>query len=156
LTVVTYQCIPLGGKMGRALQHTVVEKDHFVYNVMTFHLESMNCRKVRREQLAKICAHCVDLDNVICVGDTNQTAKEQYVLPDNFSDAWEQTSGEIGEYTYFSGRFWDGNRKQRYDKAWFSNDLQLLGFGVLGNKPIAEKVWISDHDGLYCLVAQNV
>ena len=151
ITTLTHQYITLGGKMGRTLQHTEIEKDNVIYNIMTFHLESMNCRKVRREQLAKIWKHCSDLTNIVCVGDTNQTSKELYEIPDNVFDAWEQTDGEIGEYTYYSGRFWDGDRKQRYDKAWYTNDLQLAGFGVLGNKPIAENVWISDHDGLYCM-----
>ena len=152
IQVLSYQCISLDGKMGRALQHTELQKDGVSYNVATFHLESMNCQKVRREQLKKIWSHCDSLSNVICVGDTNQTAKEQCVIPSNYLDAWEQTNGEIGEYTYYSGRFWDGDRKQRYDKVWFSNDLELLGFGVLGNKPVVDGVWISDHDGLYCLL----
>ncbi len=91
------------------------------------------------------------MPNVICCGDTNQTITEKYDIPNNFSDAWEQTDGKIGKYTYFSGRFWDGDRKQRYDKIWFSNDLKLCGFGALGNKPIAGGIWISDHDGLYAL-----
>jgi endonuclease/exonuclease/phosphatase family metal-dependent hydrolase len=150
-TAVSYQCLELDGKMGRALQHVEVKKDNVLYNIMTFHLESMNCSKVRREQLDKIWLYASRLPNVVCCGDTNQTAKEKVQIPINFLDAWKQTDGRIGEYTYYSGRFWDGDRKQRYDKAWYSDDLQLLGFGVLGNKPIAKNVWLSDHDGLYCL-----
>ena len=151
-SALEYQCLDLGGKMGRALQHVKVEHNKVIYNVMTFHLESMNCKKVRREQLSKIWDYADDLTNVICCGDTNQTDKETSDLPDNVCDAWKQTDRKIGEYTYYSGRFWDGDRKQRYDKVWYSNDLTLCGFGILGNKPITKGVWISDHDGLYALL----
>ncbi|KKM46567.1 hypothetical protein LCGC14_1559670 [marine sediment metagenome] len=148
---VMYECVPLSGKMGRALQHVEIKKDQVTYNVVTFHLESMNCSKVRRSQLETMWKHIAHLPNVICCGDTNQTGKELYTVPNNILDAWEQTNGKIGEYTYYSSRFWDGDRKQRYDKVWYSNDFTVAGFGILGNKPIAQGIWISDHDGLYCL-----
>lgn len=155
LDALEYNCVDLEGKMGRALQHVKVSKDNVIYSVMTFHLESMNCQKVRRMQLAKICLYIKELDNVICCGDTNQTAKEECKLSDNILDAWEQTDGKLGEHTYYSGRFWDGDRKHRYDKIWYSDDLSLAGFGVLGNNPIAQDIWISDHDGLYGLFIPN-
>ena len=151
INLLSFACTDLDGKMCRALQHAVIEKDNVVYNVLTFHLESMNCKKVRRAQLATLWEHVSDLSNVICCGDTNQTAKEECVIPDNFLDAWAESRSDMGEYTYYSGRFWDGDRKQRYDKIWYS-DLQLHAFGVLGNKPfLGGNIWISDHDGLYCL-----
>lgn len=151
---ISFECVPLPSKMGRALQHAEFKKGSEIFHVVTFHLESMNCSKVRRTQLELMWTRFSSLPNVIYCGDTNMTAKEKYVLPDNVYDSWEEIDQEIGTFTYHSHRYWDGNRQQRYDKVWISNDLKLVGFGVIGSKPLKELggKWISDHDGLYVCV----
>ncbi len=153
---VSFECIPLPSKMGRALQHVKIKKGTEKYHIVTFHLESMNCSKVRRTQLDVLWQSVGQSSHLICCGDTNITTREKYMLSGNMRDAWEETDGKIGEFTYYSHRYWGGDRRQRYDKIWLSDDLQLTGFGVLGNKPLKElgNEWISDHDGLY-LCVQN-
>lgn len=150
ISQIAYSCHPLQSKQGRALQHAIVEKDNVRYNVITFHLESMNCQKIRRGQMKELWELTKNMKNVIACGDTNLTAKEtthkDFNIPDNFIDVWEELKTP-DEFTYYSGRFWDGDRKQRYDRVWISADLFPSSFGVVGHKPF--NVWISDHDGLY-------
>ena len=149
-----FECIPLPSKMGRALQYVQIKKDAEIWNIITFHLESLNCSKVRQNQLGILWENYGDLPHTIFCGDTNMRDTEKCDLPEHMSDAWIKTDGKIGQFTYFSDRYWDGDRKQRYDKIWVTNDMQVTGFGVLGNKPLKElgEKWISDHDGLYLCV----
>lgn len=147
--LLSSDCFALESKMGRALLHAEIQRGSTIYNIITFHFESLNCKKYRQQQICTLWLRTVGLPNVICCGDTNMTDAEQYQIPANFLDAWKQTDKKTGEYTYYGDRFWGNQSKQRYDKMWYSNTLQLDGFGILGNKPIGPGVWISDHDGLY-------
>lgn len=151
LEICSFNVINLQGKMGRHLLHAIIKKNNILFNVATFHLESMNCKKVRREQLGVIWKYLSGRQKVVCCGDTNQTDKENYTVNESFYDVWKKTDRKVGKYTYYSKRFWDGDRKNRYDKFWVSNDIETLSFGILGNTPISKGVWISDHDGLYAV-----
>jgi hypothetical protein len=154
ISILNTKCIDMPSKMGRTLLYTQIQKNDTIYNIITFHLESMNSSAYRHKQLKIMWEFVGNFDNVICCGDTNQTDKELQIVSKNFLDAWEQTDRKIGKYTYYSSRYWDGNGMQRYDKVWYSTDLSLQGFGVLGNVPLRgpfDELWISDHDGLLCM-----
>jgi endonuclease/exonuclease/phosphatase family metal-dependent hydrolase len=151
IEALLFECIPLPSKMERALQYVKIRKDTEIWNVITLHLESLNCSRVRQQQLKIIWENYSDLSHTIFCGDTNMKESEKCDLPENIADAWDKTTKEIGKYTYYSNRYWDGNRKQRYDRIWLTNDIELDSFGLLGDKPLRglRNKWISDHDGLY-------
>ena len=142
--------IQLESNMGRHLNHVCVEKEGIVYNIVTFHFESLNSKNIRARQRAVMWDKFQNLDNCIYCGDTNMKSTEELDLPERVLDAWEQTEGDAGEWTYWGHRYWENTVKERYDRIWYSRDLTLVGFGVLGNNPIQEldDYWISDHDGL--------
>lgn len=158
---IAFECIPFNeGKQGRAVQHLKVEKDSTEFNIYTFHLESMNCQKIRRGQMEQLWDIVKNTENAVMCGDTNLTAKEtthkDYYIPTWISDAWEETGQTIGEHTYYSGRFWDGDRRQRYDRVWITKDLYTTAFGILGEKQFEKDVWISDHNGLFINVTPKI
>jgi len=147
IVVACHSIVKLNSKMGRTLNHLQILFNDKIYNIITFHLESLNCKKIRSQQIIEMWRFTSKLDNVICCGDTNQRVDENSHIPENFNDAWLQTQQTCGEHTYYASRYFGKSNKERYDKVYYSNDLELKSFGIVGDKCI-NNIYISDHDGI--------
>lgn len=158
MVVLKYAHVPLPSIMGRQLFHAQIYFNSVVYNIVTFHLESMNNAKRRGEQLGILWERFGNLPNAIFCGDSNLKEGEEDRAPKNVYDVYSHTEGDIGKYTYWGYRYWDNEMKERYDRMWCSKNISVRSFGVLGNDPIEslQDKWISDHDGLIVTLDTSV
>jgi endonuclease/exonuclease/phosphatase family metal-dependent hydrolase len=129
------------------LKETVKE---FKFNVITFHLESLDSNDVRKQQI-EILNNLVNKTDLptICCGDTN-LKKDEISLSDinkNYTDVWEWKKSD-NEVTSHGDRYFGTDVKERYDRIWIKN-LAVSHFALLGKNPI-NGIWISDHDGMVC------
>jgi endonuclease/exonuclease/phosphatase family metal-dependent hydrolase len=146
---------PLQSIMGRILLQTKIKKNQSEYNICTFHFESYvgptyPAAQVRQSQIKEMWKSIHDNGSFIFCGDTNMNDYEECKLPLNIIDSWVQAGKpNFGKYTYFANRFWNYNGQKRFDKIFYTNNLNLIGFGILGNDPIVKNKWLSDHNGVY-------
>lgn len=150
-TAVDYKMLALPSEFGRAITTIVFQKDYRIFNVTTFHLESLDRSETRVKQL-NILKNLVDGIEmpIICCGDTNLKDGE-IGLDDitNFGDVWKILgSPERAAITSHGDRYFGTDVKERYDRFWTSG-FHVKSLTILGRKPI-DNVWISDHDGLLC------
>ena len=147
-TISHKECLPLTSIMGRSLLHCEISNGVKIYNVVTFHLESMHIKEFREEQLKTMWKVYGGLPNAIFCGDTNLTESESDGLPKGISDLWKVIGGP--KSTYFGNRFWGKKNAERYDRVFFK-DLEAFSFRTIGYNPFeigGKDVWISDHDGI--------
>lgn len=132
--------IKLHSNMGRSLSLITVEKDQELFNIVTFHLESLDSPNIRQKQLSVLN----DIVNntqgpVICCGDSNLKKGEQGLF-------LQECPSGISSH---GDRFFGTDVKERYDRVWYTHQLRLVHFEHFDGK-INDSLWMSDHD---CLIA---
>lgn len=142
------ECLPLNSLMGRALLHARISRDSQQWNIITGHLESC-LAEVRKDQLEQLWRVYGNLPRVIFCGDTNLRETESDCRPKRIRDLWTTIGGP--KITYDAARFWGKKGKERYDRFFFSDDLEAISFRGVGYNPFelaGKDVWISDHDAI--------
>jgi len=141
-------------KMGRALLHAEILKNEVMYNIVTFHLESLNSSETRKEQFNILMKTFGKFQNVIMCGDTNITNDEKYELPPNILDVAVEAKDETS--TYWGSRFWNSGTHYRYDRMYCSNTLTDRKYSRLFNVQSENDFkWLSDHDGIISTFSHN-
>lgn len=142
------ECLPLNSVMGRALLHVRISRGAEQWNIVTFHLES-GLSEIRQDQLQQMWRVYGALPRTIFCGDTNLRETEADCLPKRIYDLWKSIGGP--KITYEAARFWGKKGQQRYDRFYFTNDLEPYSFKTVGYHPfqfVSTDVWISDHDAI--------
>ncbi|MBN1466667.1 endonuclease/exonuclease/phosphatase family protein [candidate division KSB1 bacterium] len=144
-------------EMGRGL--TVVHFSEFDLVVGCMHLESEDNHDKRRDQLRQALTHFsyFRTRNKILTGDTNVRGEEDIddLLPDAWSDVWEQLMTNDPGYTADSERnsLRQGGRRDRLDRVYCScHDFKPQRVQLVGTEPLlhtdGSSFFPSDHFGL--------
>ena len=149
---INYSSAVLPTTMGRVLNVVTFTENNKVFNIITFHLESLESPDYRKQQIAILNSTVKSLKiPTICCGDTN-LKKGETDLPDfnkEFIDIWRYVgSPERGKITSHGDRFFGTDVKERYDRFWI-RDFNVKSYTLLGRKPVND-LYISDHDGILC------
>ena len=141
--------------MDREYNYIISEIDGKIIKIVNIHLESDYWHSYKYQQLKYIFDQIKDEDNVFIMGDTNipdTKIGNKIKLPFNMKDAWIDDGQKIEikyTYDYLRNSCIKGKYRSRIDRVFMKNNWNINKFELIGTKEIIDKIYPSDHFGIY-------